>query len=81
LKREHVGRAVDLPTPFHSRHDAYTTYVNRRIDKLIKDSPDFSLQDIKSLQDELVSKINDAYKHFETTGESLNTFFKKGLHQ
>jgi RHS repeat-associated protein len=62
---------IKLDQPFHGNHPAYSDYVRERIQTL-SDAGKLNNKELKKLQDDLISKINDA----KQSGNTLNDYFK-----
>ncbi len=75
LLRDSGQNLKKLPAGFHGNHPSYSEYVQRRITEM-KNNGTLNEQNIKVLQKELTSRINQAYDNYKVTGENLNTYFK-----
>jgi RHS repeat-associated protein len=75
MKRDIGQNLKKLPSGFHGNHPSYSDYVQRRITEMIENGT-LNEQNIKVLQKDLSSRINQAYDNYKVTGENLNTYFK-----
>ncbi|MDN5478669.1 MAG: hypothetical protein L0G39_17215, partial [Chryseobacterium sp.] len=64
-----------IPNRFHGNHPAYTKYIKEGIEKLVEKNQ-FNKEGLEGLIKEANAEINKAYKEFETSGQSLNDYFK-----